>query len=164
MANSAFVERVRSRGFEVLYMIDPIDEYCVQQLKEYDGKKLVSVTKEGLELPESEEEKKKFEEDKVGYCSLVEEECPFSGQIRETLQCHQGYSREESGEGGRLQSPGLLPLLHRYLGIWMVGQHGAHHEGPSPPRLVHHGIHGCQEAPRNQSRPQHHEVGFFLKE
>lgn len=46
-------------------MIDPIDEYCVQQLKEYDGKKLVSVTKEGLELPESEDEKKKFEEDKV---------------------------------------------------------------------------------------------------
>ena len=46
-------------------MTDPIDEYCVQQLKEYDGKKLVSVTKEGLELPESEDEKKKFEEDKV---------------------------------------------------------------------------------------------------
>lgn len=65
VANSAFVERVRNRGFEVLYMIDPIDEYCVQQLKEYDGKKLVSVTKEGLELPESEEEKKQFEEDKV---------------------------------------------------------------------------------------------------
>ena len=59
------MERVRYRGFEILYMIDPIDEYCVQQLKEYDGKKLVSVTKEGLELPESEEEKKKFEENKV---------------------------------------------------------------------------------------------------
>jgi len=51
-------------------MIDPIDEYCVQQLKEFDGKKLVSVTKEGLELPESEEEKKKFEEDKVKYEKL----------------------------------------------------------------------------------------------
>lgn len=51
-------------------MTDPIDEYCVQQLKEYDGKKLVSVTKEGLELPESEEEKKKFEEDKVKYENL----------------------------------------------------------------------------------------------
>ncbi len=46
-------------------MTDPIDEYCVQQLKEYDGKKLVSVTKEGLELPEDEDEKKKFEENKV---------------------------------------------------------------------------------------------------
>ena len=70
VSNSAFVERVQKRGFEVIYMIDPIDEYCVQQLKEYEGKKLVSVTKEGLELPESEEEKKKFEEDKVKYEDL----------------------------------------------------------------------------------------------
>merc|ERR1712142_942534 len=45
--NSAFVERVKKRGYEVLYMVDPIDEYAVQQLKEYDGKTLVSVTKEG---------------------------------------------------------------------------------------------------------------------
>lgn len=43
-------------------MVEPIDEYCVQQLKEYEGKTLVSVTKEGLELPEEEEDKKKFEE------------------------------------------------------------------------------------------------------
>uniref|UniRef100_A0A3P9MER8 Heat shock protein 90, alpha (cytosolic), class A member 1, tandem duplicate 2 n=1 Tax=Oryzias latipes TaxID=8090 RepID=A0A3P9MER8_ORYLA len=64
VANSAFVERVRKRGFEVLYMTEPIDEYCVQQLKEFDGKNLVSVTKEGLELPEDEEEKKKMEDDK----------------------------------------------------------------------------------------------------
>merc|ERR1719492_607302 len=53
--NSAFVERVTKRGFEVVYMTEPIDEYCVQQLKEVDGKKLVSVTKEGLELPEDED-------------------------------------------------------------------------------------------------------------
>ncbi len=68
--NSVFVERVKKRGYEVLYMVDPIDEYAVQQLKEYDGKQLVSVTKEGLELPEDEEEKKKFEEDKAIYESL----------------------------------------------------------------------------------------------
>merc|ERR1711894_686558 len=65
--NSAFVERVTKRGFEVIYMTEPIDEYVVQQLKEYDGKNLVSVTKEGLELPEDEEEKKKREEDKAKY-------------------------------------------------------------------------------------------------
>jgi len=70
IANSAFVERVKSRGFEVIYMVDPIDEYCVQQLKEYEGKQLVSVTKEGLELPESEEEKKKQEEDKAKFENL----------------------------------------------------------------------------------------------
>ncbi|VDI13692.1 molecular chaperone HtpG [Mytilus galloprovincialis] len=74
--NSAFVERLRKRGLEVIYMIDPIDEYAVQQLKEYDGKNLVSVTKEGLELPEDEEEKKKFEEDKAafeGLCKVMKD-------------------------------------------------------------------------------------------
>merc|ERR1739838_1252167 len=76
VANSAFVERVRKRGFELLYMTEPIDEYCVQQLKEFDGKTLVSVTKEGLELPEDEEEKKKMEEDKTKFenlCKLMKE-------------------------------------------------------------------------------------------
>lgn len=51
-------------------MTEPIDEYCIQQLKEFDGKNLVSVTKEGLELPEDEEEKKKMEEDKAKFESL----------------------------------------------------------------------------------------------
>ncbi|KAH9423578.1 Heat shock protein 83 [Dermatophagoides pteronyssinus] len=70
VAHSAFVERVCKRGYEVIYMVDPIDEYCVQQLKEYDGKTLVSVTKEGLELPEDEAEKKKLEEDKKRFEDL----------------------------------------------------------------------------------------------
>ncbi|XP_062896559.1 heat shock protein HSP 90-beta [Mobula hypostoma] len=76
VANSAFVERVRKRGFEVVYMTEPIDEYCVQQLKEFDGKQLVSVTKEGLELPEDDEEKKKREDDRTKYdglCKLMKE-------------------------------------------------------------------------------------------
>ena len=70
VANSAFVERVKKRGFEVIYMTEPIDEYVVQQLKDFDGKTLVSVTKEGLELPEDEEEKKKREEDKAKFENL----------------------------------------------------------------------------------------------
>lgn len=70
VSNSAFVERVKARGFEVVYMTEPIDEYVIQHLKEYKGKQLVSVTKEGLELPEDEEEKKKREEDKAKFESL----------------------------------------------------------------------------------------------
>jgi molecular chaperone HtpG len=57
-------------------MVDPIDEYAVQQLKDYEGKKLVSVTKEGLQLNESDDEKKKFEEEKAAVeelCKLIKE-------------------------------------------------------------------------------------------
>jgi len=70
VSQSAFVERLKKRGLEVVYMTEPIDEYVVQQMKEFDGKNLVSVTKEGLELPEDEEEKKKREEDKTKYETL----------------------------------------------------------------------------------------------
>ncbi|KAM4014084.1 heat shock protein HSP 90-alpha isoform 1-T1 [Anomaloglossus baeobatrachus] len=70
VAHSAFVERLRKHGLEVIYMIEPIDEYCVQQLKEFEGKTLVSVTKEGLELPEDEEEKKRQEEKKSKFENL----------------------------------------------------------------------------------------------
>jgi len=76
VAASAFVERLKKRGLEVVYMTEPIDEYVVQQLKEFDGKNLVSVTKEGLELPEDEEEKKKKEADKEKFeplCKLMKD-------------------------------------------------------------------------------------------
>merc|ERR1712093_109958 len=60
--SSPFIEQLKKKGLEVIFMVDPIDEYCVQQLKEYDGKKLVAVTKEGLNLEKTEDEKKEFEE------------------------------------------------------------------------------------------------------
>ena len=70
VATSPFVERLRKRGIEVIYMIDPIDEYAVQQLKEFEGKTLTAVTKEGLELPGDEDEKKKLEENKAKFEGL----------------------------------------------------------------------------------------------
>jgi len=72
VSNSAFVERLTKRGYEVLYMTEAIDEYCTQQLKEYDGKNLVCVTKEGLEIPEDEEEKKAFEEKQAKFKQVCE--------------------------------------------------------------------------------------------
>jgi len=74
--SSPFLERLKRKGLEVLYMTDPVDEYAVQQLKEYEGKKLVCATKEGLKISETEDEKKKFEEEKAateGLCKLIKE-------------------------------------------------------------------------------------------
>merc|ERR1712227_240964 len=73
---SPFIEKCKKKNYEVLYMTDPIDEYSVQQMKEYDGKKLVSVTKEGLQFDETEDEKKEKEEVKADFeplCKLMKE-------------------------------------------------------------------------------------------
>jgi len=73
---SPFLEKLKKKGYEVIYMVDPIDEYAVQQLKEFEGKKLLSATKEGLQIEEDEDEKKAFEEAKAkteGLCKLMKE-------------------------------------------------------------------------------------------
>jgi len=74
--SAPFLETLKKRGFEVLYMTDPIDEYAIQQLKEYDGKKILNITKEGLKIEKSDEEKKEWEEKKAAcenLCKLVKE-------------------------------------------------------------------------------------------
>lgn len=76
VSNSPFLEGLKSRDYEVLYLVDPIDEYAVQQLHEYDGKKLRSCTKEGLNIADDEESKKKLEDLKAEFeplCKLMKE-------------------------------------------------------------------------------------------
>ena len=76
MNSSSFVTGVRDKGFEVLLMDESIDEYVLQQVNEYDGHKLVSITKEGLELPKTDEEKKNLEALQTEYqdvCQKIQE-------------------------------------------------------------------------------------------
>merc|ERR1712029_9538 len=70
VSSSPFLENLRKKGLEVLYMVDPVDEYAVQQLKEFEGKKLKSTTKEGLDV-DDEDDKKKLEELKAEFEPLT---------------------------------------------------------------------------------------------
>jgi len=76
VAASPFVEALKKRDLEVIYMVDPIDEYVIQQMKDFDGFKLKNCSKEGLEFDQTEDEKKKAEEQKAafeGLCKLCKD-------------------------------------------------------------------------------------------
>merc|ERR1712196_115210 len=98
LQNSPFLETLKKRDLEVLFMCDAIDEHAIQQLKEYEGKKLMDVSKEGLDLSLNEDEKKRIEEEKKTFEALCK-------KMKEIL----GESVEEVMVGERMvNSPASL--------------------------------------------------------
>jgi HSP90 family molecular chaperone len=124
----------------VLYFVDAIDEYMTQKLKEVDDHKLVSVTKEGLVLPKSEEEKKAEEEVKAANEDLVNtvkeiladkvEKVLLSDRLVSSPCCLVTVKNNKKKFFGI-----RLIFFFFFKGrIWMVCQHGAHYESSGSAR------------------------------
>merc|ERR1712196_68049 len=99
--SSPFLEKLKKKGYEVLYMTDPIDEYCVQQLKEYDDKKLICATKEGLQLDETDEEKKQSP------CCLVTGEYGWTANMERIMKAQ---ALRDSSMSGYMSSKKAMEL------------------------------------------------------
>uniref|UniRef100_A0A1B0AWN0 Heat shock protein 83 n=1 Tax=Glossina palpalis gambiensis TaxID=67801 RepID=A0A1B0AWN0_9MUSC len=68
---SPFVERLLAKGYEIFYLVEAIDEYCISSLPEFDGKKFQNIAKEGFTLTDSEKNKDKFEKLKSTFEPLL---------------------------------------------------------------------------------------------
>merc|ERR1719174_938958 len=61
LLKSPSVEKLLSKDIEIIFMTDSVDEYTVQHLTEFEGKRLINASREGLKLDEGEKEKRRDE-------------------------------------------------------------------------------------------------------
>ncbi|KAH9578316.1 Heat shock protein Hsp90 family, partial [Trypanosoma melophagium] len=143
LETSPFIEQARRRGFEVLFMTEPIDEYVMQQVKDFEDKKFACLTKEGVHFEESEEEKKQREEG---------ESC-----LRAAVQDDERGAGRQGGEGCGLGAPGNVAVHSRDVRVWLECAHGADHAQPGASRLEHVRVHDVKENNGNQPLSPHRE-------
>ena len=171
VSNSPFLETLKKRGYEVLYMVDPIDEYAVQQLRDYDGIKLLNATKEGLQLPETEEEKKTLEEvaaKSADFCKVVKEllgdkvekvvvstrldNSPCCLVTAGKLQITQNHVHTPLSLCSQIKYNFHVLLSFR---IWLEREHGAYYARASTARQLFQCVHVIEKDNGSQSGSSH---------
>uniref|UniRef100_A0A7S2VPA5 Histidine kinase/HSP90-like ATPase domain-containing protein n=1 Tax=Zooxanthella nutricula TaxID=1333877 RepID=A0A7S2VPA5_9DINO len=107
------MEKMKQKGYEVLYMVDPLDEICSQSIADFDGKKLVDINKAGLDLDQSDDEKKEREELEKDFDPLA---TWLKKQLGERVQKVQISDRLVDSPATLVQGEwGMSPMMQRYM-------------------------------------------------
>merc|ERR1711933_316281 len=110
---SPAMEKMRQKGYEVLYMVDPLDEICSQSIVDFEGKKLVDINKAGLDLDKTEDEKKEMEELEKDYEPVA---TWLKKQLGERVQKVQISDRLVDSPATLVQGEwGMSPMMQRYM-------------------------------------------------
>merc|ERR1712216_990970 len=121
LEKSPFLEKLLLKGFEVIYFTDPIDEYTMQNLTEFDEFKFSNASKEDMKFGDADEgEKKQFKKTKEHFK-------PFTKWWKDAFDLVPGFNRKRED---------LEQIIHDAMRrgheqIRLVCQHGAHHESAS---------------------------------
>lgn len=150
------MERLLKKGYEVIYLTEPVDEYCIQALPEFDGKRFQNVAKEGVKFDESDKTKEKREalekeyeplttwlKDKAlkdmvdNYFVIFVTWAPnkYSEQLLSSV-CFMFFATDR--EGCRLSEADQLPLRSGCQSVRLVRKHGEDHEGTGLPDRKRH--------------------------
>mmetsp|Transcript_14282 Transcript_14282/g.40597 ORF Transcript_14282/g.40597 Transcript_14282/m.40597 type:complete len:766 (+) Transcript_14282:1393-3690(+) len=107
------MEKMKAKGYEVLYMVDPLDEICSQSIVDFDGRKLVDINKAGLDLDKTEDEKSKFEKLTKDYEEVA---AWLKKQLGERVQKVEIGDRLVDSPATLVQGEwGMSPMMQRYM-------------------------------------------------
>eukprot|EP00584_Thalassiosira_punctigera_P016732 CAMPEP_0172555084 /NCGR_PEP_ID=MMETSP1067-20121228/57903_1 /TAXON_ID=265564 ORGANISM="Thalassiosira punctigera, Strain Tpunct2005C2" /NCGR_SAMPLE_ID=MMETSP1067 /ASSEMBLY_ACC=CAM_ASM_000444 /LENGTH=749 /DNA_ID=CAMNT_0013343593 /DNA_START=27 /DNA_END=2276 /DNA_ORIENTATION=+ len=122
---SPAAEKVRSRGYEVLYLTEPLDEIMIESVTQYKDFKLVDVSKEGLELDDEDKEERKKKEDELNEDHKAVKdylETALAGKVQKVKMTD---LLSESPAALVQSAYGMSPTMQRYMKAQNVASGGS---------------------------------------